>query len=464
MAWWKSLLEPFKRLTLKFWVTFLCSCAVAQGIEWLASRAAHETEPAASSLMEVTGLYQDLVTKAREPRVHYTTLITIDKRRDLRRIDNSNVCVERALLAAMLRRIAKVGAAAIVIDKYFDADICGTEDPGTLSLQKTVDRLRLGLPVVDGDPSLPPLPIIIGRQATEVDVGQRKRLDVTSYLENSLLLTTSATASQQGLCNVASDRRLLPLRWMVYRDEKSAQTGDVVEVDGLALAAARAYLPSFLERNERVSSLLASGRQPFIGFIQPADFDKRDLHFASEVVCGKRIRPDQDWTKCPADTAAPSYAHGRVVLIGEDDTSDLQPTIVGSMMGYYLQANYIEALLDDRFLTPVHPAFNVALSLILLTFMELILTLFHDSLWKSLFWVGVLGVGSMAVILQFIMYAKLYVDPSLVTATYVVLRLSHLAFSKVVTPHLRGAPPVQPPPGSPEESAATTLAEAKPKE
>ncbi|MGA7926678.1 MAG: CHASE2 domain-containing protein, partial [Candidatus Sulfotelmatobacter sp.] len=53
---------------------------------------------------------------------------------------------------------------------------------------------------------------------------------------------------------------------------------------------------------------------------------------------------------------------GNIVLIGERTDRDQHNTVNGKMPGYELQANYIEALLDDRYFTPVNSGLELALA------------------------------------------------------------------------------------------------------
>jgi hypothetical protein len=276
------------------------------------------------------------------------------------------------------------------------------------------------------------VPIVVGLQAVEVE-GPRARADVISYIRPSLPFQTATTLGQQGLCNVAPDHRRLPLRWSVYPDERSAKDGKVVEMDTLGFAAARLREPGLLT-DARVSALVREGKQPFVGFLGPDKF-KEHRHFASEVMCGKALESQQDWHGCYDEhRPLPFDVRGGIVLVGEEDRTDVHQTIVGPLMGYYLQANYLEALLDDRFLMPAWPIANAAFSLVFLMAMELVLTLFHRSPWRAALWLAVLGGVFLLAIFELIVNAQVYVDPSLVTVTYVLFRLSHMAYSLVVVP------------------------------
>ena len=447
MAWWTSFSAPFKRLTRRFWLTFLCAWLAAQAVELIVMHAEHqhgEDDSVSSSLVVATGFYQKLATRKRAPVVRYTSLVIIDPVHDITSVSRSNVCAERDFLARMLERLADAGVKTIVIDKYFGAETCPNGDPGTLRLLSTIDHLRKGEPYEAGKQAHRPMAIVVGLQAVEVDEKARKLADVTSYVQPSLRFETSTTRDQQGLCNAAPDVRRLALQWSVYPDERSAADGTIVSTDTLAFAAAKQYNPLLLKESRRLADLVASGKQPFIGFLEPDQF-KPYRRFASEIVCGKPLASQQDWPGCFGQQPVPPEVAGRIVLIAEEDSGDQHNTIVGRIPGYYLQANYIEAILDDRFLMPAWRGVNTIFSFAILLVMELLLVVFHNSPVRAVLSIFALAAVVAFVIFELIVNVEVYVDPAWVTLTYVVFRLSHILFSRVRNPAPGEPPSTQPP-------------------
>ncbi len=456
MAWWTSFSAPFRRLTRRFWITFVFAWLAAQAVELAATLAEHqhgENGGVSSSLVVATGFYQKLATRKRAPVVRYTSLVIIDPVRDIKSVSRSNVCAERDFLARMLERLADAGVKTIVIDKYFGAETCPNGDPGTLRLLGTVDHLRKGEPIEAGKPAHPPMSIIVGLQAVEVDEKARKLRDVTSYVQPALHFETNETRGQQGLCNAAPDVRRLALQWSVYPDERGAADGNVVTADTLAFAAARKHNPRLLNENRRLADLVRSGKQPYIGFLEPAQFEPY-RHFASEIVCGKPLASQQDWPGCFGHDPVPPEVASRIVLIAEEDPADQHNTIVGRIAGYYLQANYIEAILDDRYLMPAWRGVDTVFSFAILLAMELLLVVFHDSPVRAVLSILALGGLVAFVIFEVIVNLEVYVDPAWVTLTYVVFRLSHIVYSRVRNPEHEEPPSTEPPGDSPQDHAS----------
>jgi len=459
MSWWASFSAPFRQLKRRFWVTFLCAWAAAQAIEWSVGRAMHEhcADEVSSSLVVATGFYQKLATRKREPVVRYTSLVVIDPERDIGSISRSNICAERDFLARMLERLADAGVKTVVIDKFFGAGTCPNGEPGTLKLVSMIDHLRKGEPTAPGKPAREAMAIVVGLRAVEVDEAQRKLPEVTSYVAPSLRLETDATRGQQGLVNADFDTRRAALQWAVYPDLRSAEDGRVVVVDTLPFAAAKLQNPRLLVENQPLAALVESGRQPFIAFIKPEQFEPH-RHFASEIVCGKPLASQEDWPGCFGQAAVPSGMAGRIVIIAEEDQGDQHNTIIGRIAGYYLVANYIEALLDDRFLMPAWPGVNTLFSFTILLTMELLLFVFHSAPVRA-----VASMVGLVLVVAFILFEVVvnlgvYIDPTLVTGAYVVFRLSHIAYAHVKHPK-HDEPPARNPPDDepPEETQPSRL-------
>lgn len=73
---------------------------------------------------------------------------------------------------------------------------------------------------------------------------------------------------------------------------------------------------------------------------------------------------------------------GKVVVTGEVDRSDVHNSVVGEMAGYLMQANFIEAFLDDRYYRSM-PALDFVYGFIFLAALELILIVGKDD-WAAM--------------------------------------------------------------------------------
>jgi hypothetical protein len=110
-------------------------------------------------------------------------------------------------------------------------------------------------------------------------------------------------------------------------------------------------------RNESgLLRLKANGQHPFISFINPDDLSRAD---ALSVVCASPLRLKEEiesryQVHCTEHPPGDAELRGRVVVVGEDVAGRDRHTLFGrDVSGVYLQANYIEALLDGRYLRSI---------------------------------------------------------------------------------------------------------------
>src|SRR4029077_18701774 len=62
---------------------------------------------------------------------------------------------------------------------------------------------------------------------------------------------------------------------------------------------------------------------------------------------------------CSRETPAENSLVGQVILIGQDSIGDQHLLFGQQLPGFYLQANYIESLLDGRYLKPIGGIWNL---------------------------------------------------------------------------------------------------------
>ena len=414
------LLAHFRRLGARFWITFLLACVIVQGAEVAFEKLL--TSPGngseiANSLVVATGLYQSIVTFPRAPLVRSIALVEIDPSRDIHGVSKDNVCAERAFLAQLLSSIEDYSPAGIVIDKYFKADSCAEGDPGTQALEKVIQTIRSqGRPVV------------VGVKANVSGSGDSAK----SVVEPSLAFAGPNAASQEGILNIAADYRRLPLQWNVYKDEQSLKRGDTPVVrDSLALATAKLFDATAIRQNSRLNRILAEGKQPFIAFIQSGQF--LNAHdYASALVCPDASSLD-GWRKCkqPSDRLRDEL-QSRIVLVGETNSdTDQHPMLTDRVAGFYLQANYIEALLDDRFYTPGPLLLDYGFAFAFLFALELILIRCEHHPAHATLLITALTAASALVLHLVTLLFGTYIDPLPVSLTAVLIKLSHLIYAQV---------------------------------
>jgi CHASE2 domain-containing sensor protein len=119
---------------------------------------------------------------------------------------------------------------------------------------------------------------------------------------------------------------------------------------------------------------------------------------------------------------------GKIVLIGEINADiDSHPSVVGMMSGLDLQANYIEALLDDRYFWQP-PYLDYAMGFAIMATFELILIVFSRSWLKLILLTVALFVAAAASLVLMVNLPHWYVNPSLVSALALFIRLLHVLF------------------------------------
>jgi hypothetical protein len=376
------------------------------------------------TLMVATGMYQQLLTAPRKPIVRYTAIIEINPDLDIPTVSAANVCDERSFLARLLGRVVREAPSVVVIDKRFGRNSCAASDAGTRETCRGREGGQgnsTGVGRGGGAPSRRAHPHAIGSIALRCRQPRSRR----------------TTAPNAGLVNVADDNRRLPLNWLVYPNLASTKAGQPYPVDSLGLAAAKLHEPRLLQDNSRLASVLDKGEQPFLGFLTPEQYAGHRI-YASEALCGHRLANDEEWRTCSVDNPLPISLRGRVVVIGESSPyMDQHRTIVGRIPGFYLHANYVEALLDDRFFRPAGPLPDVAFSLVFLVVLELILVLFHHSVWRAAASIAALVCVTVLALYFIVFFWTIYLDPILITGAALAIKIMHLAFASVPRVHLR---------------------------
>jgi CHASE2 domain-containing sensor protein len=395
----------------RFWVTFLLACLLSEGLELLFERIElrqGSSSPFSDSLITATGLYQRIVTVRRDPKPRFTAIVEIDPVKGPADISDQNVCAERTFLAELIERIsqARPPPAMIVIDKYFGARYCRSDDAGTQSLLRAVSHVTQSQPVVVG-----------------IRTGAASKDGRTAYVvQDHLSIVKDGPFFAEGVINIAPDNRRLALQWRVYQN-RDAVTPSVA--DTLSLAVAKLYDSRLLQNNPRLATLLAKDVQPYIGFLKPEQFEPYHL-YAGEL-CGGSAEP-----RCAGQAVLPDVFRNKIVLIGENDPDrDSYPSILGRVSGFYLQANYIEALLDDRFYAPGGPVASYGFAFLFFLSIELVLIRFHGRPLAALFWIGALSAAALMLLFVIIMFVSVYIDPVGITVTAVVLKLLHWGYDSI---------------------------------
>jgi hypothetical protein len=315
--------------------------------------------------------YEDVTQLGfRRPMPHLVQIVAVGKNKP---IDFSTaICARRLFLARVLEKIEDTHPSLIVLDIYFPEQLCPAGDPGTEALRKAIATSKT--PVVAaletytpseyaqlsrGENKPPGLPLVSERQfetarAARLVLGRDLDFQTggQAHTPGNLMLASA------GLIRISSDIRQIPLRWPIYDVQTNGDLGDVRLMRTLSLVAAQSYEKEVSNGSvsARLAGLVESGTFPYITNFVPektADTDNGiPVTDALELLCGKLAQAG-DWTRCKAGTGGDLVSLAPIVVVGQQVSSDIHPTPIGLMHGYAIQANYIEALLEERYITPM---------------------------------------------------------------------------------------------------------------
>lgn len=317
-------------------------------IDWRLESAAAGAPHRAQSTLDFIGWYQGIVTGGpRKPVRRYTSVILIDPQQRPRVPSMLELCEQREFLAHLIRRLAKAGAAAVVIDKYFDPERCAGDNRSRL-LQEAVREVSEEIPV------------IVGVRLEKVPAA---RGISTGGLRIASTLPLAGRNFHVGTVNLHTDSRRLKMVWTV-RSDGDRSTSRLS--DGLAFATLRAYDGTLLARDSRLAPWLESRTSPYVSFMPPSALKQMR---AVDVLCGEEAPHRETWRDClsaPLSRNVMRDVRGRIAVVGEADPRlDMHPSVIGTVPGVLLQANYIEALLDGRVFYPMSSCFDFLFGLLI---------------------------------------------------------------------------------------------------
>ena len=289
----------------------------------------------------------------------------------------TNACDSRRFVARLVDDLNSLGAALIVVDKYYSTDYCG--DP-SMSGQFIA---RVGASKV---------PVVVGRPT--------HALPTASQSSGCLALSPGlvfpkGSKVHHGLTRLNSDTLKIPLHWPVFKDTSSPlpvpiqpaiglpappepvpQPAKDPEGNGLALIAAETYNPA-IATADKVTKLLKAQIHPYTTFLNLPNLDAMAVLCNAEPAHKYAIDPGAPATQPAAPQAVPQttplasgpdlcdawviptasqlaslkgYVTGKIVVIGDLSEQDMQPFPGGLKPGVFLQANYVQSILDQRFL------------------------------------------------------------------------------------------------------------------
>ncbi len=310
----------------------------------------------AAIVRSATGWYNSVLARGpRHVNSRFVTLIAISP--EVFPKETGSACLLRGLTAKLIAAATQEGANVVGVDIAFAKDSCQETDEGHKELEAALRAAAARQ-----------TPIILLKYTHDAgfirerypELAQNSKLRATELVPAPLADSLySLPEVRSGVRHLNDDIKRIPLSWAVRKplpsDISSLEgakslapaTGEL----GFAVEIASAYLRLFPTHRFEVEKLLTSGAHPIT-----------------------RLLPDDDWLTVDASKllegsdSEKRLLRGRVVMIGALDHRDL----VDGHFGLKLQANYVEALLDGRFLRPVSRWILVLVSLFWFLVIELI--------------------------------------------------------------------------------------------
>jgi CHASE2 domain-containing sensor protein len=412
-----------KLLTVRAFVIFIVACALTYYLEHAIEDITHDENrgTTSQSIFDARGVYENLIgTWPRRLVPRYTVLVKIDKTAQTMNINGAvryikdpfaigltNVCEQRGMMARLLLSIARQEPAVIVVDKYFTAGTCENNPKGTQALQQAVAEISQRMPIVVG---------------LRVD---RKRPKPPTQDWHPLIEPLDFPGSgrfAEAILNMDLDTRRLAFGWKVAKeDTKPGYTRT------LSLETALLYDALLFQKHSSLEQMVHAATRPYVSIMEGNRFK---WYFAGDFFCGGGEPQALHESWCATrngDVGSLTYLRGRIVLIGEDDLdNDGHHTVIGFVPGMLLHANYIEALLDERYFRPAPPWVNYLIGFFFFVAIEL--SLMARNPLVCLLWVGVSIAVTLVLLSLIVRYLGVYVNP--VTFSTLVLALTMISWMR----------------------------------
>jgi hypothetical protein len=265
----------------------------------------------------------------------------------------TNTCLARVFIGKLVDDISSLGAKAIVIDKFYSKDSCSDKNVngafGTAMTNKTI-------PIIVGQPT----------QLLSDDKGTDK-----GCLAISPQFPLDPQKVKYGLTRLNNDVLKLPLRWPLFRDTDNPRVDkpinddsnpkiddkDLHAGDTISLMAARQIDWRVDQESDPVAKLIALHVHPYTSFIELPFTNAMKVRCSKEPEILDANGEKLDCTKIqfPKDAIDPRALAGKIVVIGDLSDQDMQPfpDEKKERPGVYLQANYLQSILDRRFLQEI---------------------------------------------------------------------------------------------------------------
>jgi hypothetical protein len=305
----------------------------------------------------------------RKPRAHSVRLVILSSDKD----PIFDKCEGREFMATLITRLAALSPSVVVIDKWYPSQFC----PGIPSqrLTEAVTNLSKVVPVVISEDSNTEEEL---SNSNDPDLPRLKAAGLTDrdQILTENLFVANGKSVRYGLARSNCDNRRIPLLWPVFSSRSEVSVAKRRYEPSLPLAAAEAVDPDI---DEIVGTLPKKLNHPFTSFLEEANF--KPIH-GIQIVCDRFLTSRDDWRKCVPPVRSEFGLRGKIVLIGERSADDQHQSVLGTVPGVVLQANYLESILDDRYFRPINQVLEVTMMIACFLIIEMLFD--HSSLFKAL--------------------------------------------------------------------------------
>lgn len=323
-------------------------------------------------LQNIGAIYKRWPIGPRASVARYTAVVTIEEERF--KIAGS-ACKLRSLTADLIPLLVEAGAVEIVIDYAFSKETCPVKPQ-----ENATGRLRAALAKGAAN-----LPIVVGQWDSilkNLSADKQARFRSQGFKENGLLALPiidlpsldSGSEISVGLLRFNLDMRKVPLTWTTY-EERGDSLSPAEARKTLSFQAALKYREPFPKGTAELDRLEQEGRHPLTSFLAREKFIEVK---AADLFCETT---QHELSPCPQGPPKRIARHlrGKVIVMGSEDTDDQIETPVGTLPGRYAQANYIESLLDSRYLRVVSIWWQLGISILWFGLIELSFFVYRDS-------------------------------------------------------------------------------------
>jgi hypothetical protein len=324
-----------------------------------------------TTVFSATSLYPWTSGWFRKPQTQNVAIvtITIGQDDDAAGESLSDNCARRKFLADLITAIDNAKPRGLVLDYMFGKGQCvegDTERSDTSKLERSLqESATANGAVIIGQGAYRKEDLESNWPSEFIALRSRGFKDADLFIKPlpaAVALLDSRV--HPGLVQLNADYRKIPLSWRVFSNDGAAPYA----MDTISVAAVRAFSGNGDLLN-KLNMLQREGRHPFTSFAKEQNF---------LIVPAATIM---------ARLADSSDLKNRIVLVSiidpehNDDTHD---TFMGKVPGVVLQANYVEALMDGRFLRPIDRRVQVVIGLAWFAVIEMLL-----KYWAGRGWSGV---------------------------------------------------------------------------